>query len=273
MKVVHFHFTLNVGQEHESGTCTRGGLGRRQLRKWGKHALSVACLFRCHLSCRFGKSRRPASPCSRKHASERLRAFCDIVRTTTVKKGPRCKVILLIIQQVVGKARLRIWELRIRLLIQNSVSLSQFMLSKIPTLSWVQSHVGVIMGRKVQQRWLEATLHQLFRRVQEIEGRGGENKPCFCICVPPASGDNTQNRCTLRFNSLSKRLLFVPLCFFSFFLCPCCFYTLLLTHQPLPLEASPTARKQQRSPSRHCLMTYITFSLRGGTAGLHVVCA
>lgn len=91
------------------------------------------------------------------------------------------------------------------------------MLSKIPTLSWVQSHVRAIMGWKVQQRWLEDTLHQLFRRVQEIEGRGKKKKSCFCISVPPASGDNTQNRCTLRFNSLSKRLLFVPLCFFSFF--------------------------------------------------------
>lgn len=74
------------------------------------------------------------------------------------------------------------------------------------------------MGWKVQQRWLEDTLHQLFRRVQEMEGRGREKKPCFCISVPPASGDNTQNRCTLHFNSLSKRLLFVPLCFFSFFM-------------------------------------------------------
>lgn len=44
----------------------------------------------------------PASPCFGKHASERLRAFCSVARTTTVAMGPGCKVILLIIQRVGG---------------------------------------------------------------------------------------------------------------------------------------------------------------------------
>lgn len=81
-----------------------------------------------------------------------------------------------------------------------------------------------------------------------MEGRGREKKPCFCISVPPASGDNTQNRCTLRFNSLSKRLLFVPLCFFSFFM-PLLFlytpsYTSVLTSGGFPNCSQTTTLSQ-----------------------------
>lgn len=118
----------------------------------------------------------PCQPCLRKHASERLRAFRDITRRATETTGPGWKVIFLIIQRVVGRsARSGSESSRRRcLLIQNSVSVSQSVLSKIPTLSWVQSHVGAIMGRRVQQRWFEGTSHQLFRRVQKIGGPGRE---------------------------------------------------------------------------------------------------
>lgn len=90
--------------------------------------------------------------------------------------GPRWKGIFLIIQRVVGRSARSGSESSRRccLLIQNSVSVSQSVLSKIPTLSWVQSHVGAIMGRRVQQRWFEGTSHQLFRRVQKIGGPGRE---------------------------------------------------------------------------------------------------
>lgn len=50
------------------------------------------------------------------------------------------------------------------------------------------------------------------------------------------------------------------------------FYTLPFT-SVLYSGGFLTAHKQQLSPTRLCLMTYITFSLHEGTAGLHVLCA
>lgn len=147
------------------------------------------------------------------------------------------------------------------------------MLSKIPTLSWVQSYVGVIMGWKVQQRWLEDTFHQLFRRVREIAGCGREEKPCFCISVPPASGDNTQNRCTLRFNSLSKRLLFVPLCFFPLFYAPVVFIHPSLHISPYLWRLPQPLTNNNALPVGTVWWPTLHSLCVAGTAGLHVACA
>lgn len=169
--------------------------------------------------------------------------------------------------------RIRLWKLQTTLFI-NSKQCFGFTIRVIKNSNIVLSAIscwsdnGTESTAEVTWRYLASTIQEGCWR----EEGAAKGTSCFCISVPPASGDNTQNRCTLRFNSLSKRLLFVPLCS-SLSSCPRCFRTPLLTHQPVPLEASPTARKQQRSPSRRRLMTYITFSLRGGTAGLHVVCA
>lgn len=168
MKVPHFHFPLNVGQEHDSSTCTRRGLGWRQQRKWGKHALSVACLFRCHLSCRFGKSRRPASLGFRKRVSKRLRAFCDIPRTTTITKGPGCKVILLIIQQVVEKAQIRLWKLQTMLFI-NSKQCFSFTIHVIKNSNIVLSAISCWSDNGTEST-PEVTLRYLTSTIQEGAG-------------------------------------------------------------------------------------------------------
>lgn len=66
--------------------------------------------------------------------------------------------------------------------------------------------------------------------------------------------------------SLSKELLFVCcifLLYFFFFLPP----SFTSVHCSRGFLA---AQKHQHSPSRLCLMTYITFTLHGGTAALHV---
>lgn len=146
------------------------------------------------------------------------------------------------------------------------------MLSKIPTLSWVQSHVGAIMGRKVQQRWIEVAWHQVFTGAQETGG-DGVRESCvsvFPYLYPPVTTPKTDALYVL---TVCRR----SFCLFHcvFFFCLCCslfFYTRAFT-SVLYSGGFLTAHKQQHSPSRLCLMTYITFSLHGGTAGLHVVCA
>lgn len=120
---------------------------RRQLREWGNRALSVACLFRCHLCCTFKgllKSQHPARACFSRHPSptppsRTLRAFSDI---TQMSPDGRPRLKSHITNNTAsgaggGKKRgFRSKSSRRRcLLIQNSVSVSQSVLSKIPTLS------------------------------------------------------------------------------------------------------------------------------------------
>lgn len=71
---------------------------------------------------------------------------------------------------------------------------------------------GMESTAEVNPRYVASTIH----RGAGDRRRGNERKLCFCISVPLPTRDNTQNRPTLRFNSLSKKLLFVPLCFFAF---------------------------------------------------------
>lgn len=67
------------------------------------------------------------------------------------------------------------------------------MLSKIPTLSWVQSHVGAIMGQKVQERWTEGRPHKLFTREQQTgeKGMAGNSVFAFPYLYPPVTTPKT----------------------------------------------------------------------------------
>lgn len=120
------------------------------------------------------------------------------------------------------------------LLIQNSVSVSQSMLSKIPTLSWVQSHVGVIMGRKVQERWVEGAQHNLFTREHDMGGERVRESSVsvFPYLYPPVTTPKTDAFYIL---TVCRR----SFCLFHCVFCLCCFFfTPLLSHQSFPLEAA-----------------------------------
>lgn len=96
------------------------------------------------------------------------------------------------------------------------------MLSKIPTLSWVQSHVGAIMGWKVQQRWIEGTQHQVFTRVHETGGdRVGEScVSVFPYLYPPVTTPKTDALYVL---TVCRRSFCL---FHCVFFCLCCFFFL-----------------------------------------------
>ena len=129
------------------------------------------------------ESQHPVRPCFRKHpspGSERRRAFSHITQMVPDNR-PREKSNITN-NTVSGREKRGFGSKSSRrccLLIQNSVSVSQSMLSKIPTLSWVQSHVGAIMGRKVQQRWIQGMLHQLFTGGAGDRRRGKWEKAVF----------------------------------------------------------------------------------------------
>lgn len=93
------------------------------------------------------------------------------------------------------------------------------MLSKIPTLSWVQSHVGAIMGQKVQERWTEGRPHKLFTREHQTgeKGMAGNSVFAFPYLYPPVTTPKTG---ALRVLTVCRRSFCLFHCvFFFFFAC------------------------------------------------------
>lgn len=251
-----------------------GRTGLKVAEKMGKACLECSLSVSMSLALQIWEITAPCQPAFRETRVRGAESFPWYGSNDSRNNGPGMKSNITNNTASSGEERgIRLWKLQTTLFI-NSKQCFSFTIRVIKNSNIVLSAIscwsdnGTESTAEVTWRYLESTIQEGCWR----EEGAAKGTSCFCISVPPASGDNTQNRCTLRFNSLSKRLLFVPLCSFLS-PCPRCFRTPLLTHQPVPLEASPTARKQQRSPSRRRLMTYITFSLRGGTAGLHVVCA
>ena len=112
------------------------------------------CPFRCHLCCRCkgysNHSTLPEHVTRNTHLwspSRKLRAFSDIPQMVPDNK-PRSNIANNTASSRKKGGFLTKSSRLCCLLIQNGVSVSQSMLSKIPTLSWVQSHVGAIMGRE-----------------------------------------------------------------------------------------------------------------------------
>lgn len=101
-----------------------------------------------------------------------LSLICDWEGAGQQARG--CKVILLIIQRAAVGCKEKTTTTKKRgfcpksprrccLLIHSGVSVSQSVLSKIPTLSWVQSHVGAVMGGPAEQQRLSGgTLREVF---------------------------------------------------------------------------------------------------------------
>lgn len=114
------------------------------------------------------------------------------------------------------KARILLWKLQTVLFI-NSKQCFSFTIRVIKNSNIVLSAIscwsdnGTESTEEVNWRYQPSTIH----RAAGDRRQGSERKLCFCIPVPLPTSDNTQNRRTLRFNSLSKKLLFVPLCFFA----------------------------------------------------------
>lgn len=117
------------------------------------------------------------------------------------------------------------------------------MLSKILTLSWVQSHVGVIMGRKIQERWIEGTEHKLFTREPDMGGEREREKAVFlhfCTSIHQWQHPKQMHSPFEQFveETFVCSIVFFFFCLFLGLFASVVFFTPLLSHQSFPLEAA-----------------------------------